>query len=130
MDNTKVNDVIACENFIKGYYSDIEKLREELRVQNQMLKDALENDAEYADITAQIQDLQKTKKAIKDKLQQEPSLALIQEKVKDIKAEIKEGQMALFDYLEKWVASTGLTSIEINGDMKKIIKDYKLQSSE
>ena len=131
MDNTKiVNEITIHENRVKGYYGDIQKLKVELKEQKAMLKDALENDAEYANITAEIKKLQKERKGIKDKLEQDPSLALTKAKVEDINDELKDSQMAMFAHLDSYVAHTKATTIELDGDIKKIVTNYKLQSSE
>lgn len=123
----KALNIIQLENIINGYLGDLEKFQQELKEQSQMFRDALENDAEYATIVAKAREVSKEKKARQDKLIQEPSLALVDSKIKDIKADVKDTQQALSDYLQQYYEQSGLRQITgTDGEIRDIVTTVKL----
>lgn len=123
----KAINIIQLENIINGYLGDLERLQQEYKEQNQMFRDALENDAEYAACVAKAREISKEKKTIQDKLIQEPALALVESKVRDIKSEVKETQQALSDYLQQYYELSGLRQITgTDGEIRDIVTTVKL----
>lgn len=117
-------EINVHEDRVKSFYSDTEILKRKIKEQNQMLKDAYENDAEYQKINEEIKKLKRQQKGIKDKIEQEPAVALIKSKVAGLKENLKDTQQGLFDHLETWIDQTGNRMIEINGDLKRIVTKY------
>ena len=119
--------ILQLETMINGYLMDLEKLQQQVKEQGQMLKDGLENDAEYAACLEKAKTVNKEKKPIQDKLMQEPSLALLNSKVKDLKEEAKDVQQGLSDYLQQYFQQSGLRQITgTDGEIREIVTHLKL----
>ena len=119
--------ILQLETMINGYLMDLEKLQQQVKEQGQMLKDGLENDAEYAACLEKAKTVNKEKKTIQDKLMQEPSLALLNSKVKDLKEEVKDVQQGLSDYLQQYFQQSGLRQITgTDGEIREIVTHLKL----
>lgn len=123
----KFESIMRLENLINGNIMDLERLQSSLKEQNAMLKDAFENDAEYAEVSEKAREVQKLKKAVKDKIIQDPAVALLNEKVTDLRAEVKETQEALSDYLTQYYQESGLRQITgTDGEVREIVTSVRL----
>jgi len=124
---SKAQQILQLENMINGYMMDLEKIQSSLKEQSSMLKDALENDAEYATILEKVRTLSKEKKARQDKLMQEPGIALTESKIKDLKGQLKEVREAISDYLQQYFTQSGLRQITgTDGEIREIVTVLKL----
>ena len=120
--------LISLEGMIKNNRSIIEKTREELSELNQMLKDALESDAEYMENQEEVKKATKIKNATKAQILKKPDIAQIAEKVKSLRSQIKESQGALSDYLREYQRVSGLNTFEgENGEVLEIVYIAKLK---
>lgn len=119
--------ILHLENLINGYMADVEKLGSEFKEQNQMLKDSLENDAEYSTVLEEARNVNKKKKEMKDKLMKDPSIALLDEKVNELRSELKEAKQALSDYLHEYFAQSGLRQITgTDGEVRDLVTTVRL----
>lgn len=125
--DNKIERIMSLENMINGYILDLDKLQKDLKEQSSMLKDSLENDADYAAISEKAQEAQKMKKEAKDKLLQDPAISLLDAKVNDLKSEVKDVRQALSDYLQQYYRESGLTQITAaDGEVRELVATVKL----
>ncbi|MFA9288987.1 MAG: hypothetical protein ACEQSA_03855 [Weeksellaceae bacterium] len=120
-------NIIGLENMINSYMGDLEKVQDQIKAQNQMLKDALENDAEYMELQKKATDINKAKKTVKDKLVKDPALSVVQQKIDELKFEIKDIRDAISGYVEQYYEQSGLRQITgADGEIHEIITSVKL----
>ncbi|MDP4011713.1 MAG: hypothetical protein Q8P72_05830 [Candidatus Roizmanbacteria bacterium] len=123
----KLESIMRLENLINSHLADLEIVQKSLKEQNVMLKDAFENDAEYSEVQEKSNEIQKLKKTVKDRIIEDPSVALLSDKVADLRAEVKETQIALSDYLSQYFQESGLRQITgTDGEIREIVTTVKL----
>ena len=127
MSDTKFKSINRLESIINGYQMDLEKLQGDLKDKNAMLKDAFENDAEYAKAQEEYKKIQKKKKGEKDRIIAEPAVAVLDSKVKDIRSQVKEAKQALSDYLTQYFTESGLRQITgADGEIRELVTSVRL----
>lgn len=128
IDNGKVTQSnVDLTSLINRYVADIEKTKAQLKEQNQMFKDAFENDKEYHDKNEVVKAATKEKNAVKQRIMQQPAIQSAAEKVQDLKSELKDMQEALSGYLQEHIRKTGQRTIETDdGELREIVPVYKL----
>ena len=123
-------ELIAAETLINRYNSDIKKTRENLKIQNDMLRDAVEGDAAYHELSVQAKDLKKKMNEIKAKIMKTPSMEAVVAKVEEYKEEIKDAKEMLSAYLTEYVDRAGTNIINgENGETLRIVESAKLSKT-
>lgn len=121
------SDALNLTQLINRYVSDIEKSKNQLKEQRQMVKDAFENDAGYAEMNKKVKDLTKERNVIKQKLLKTPAAEAAVAKAQELAAEIKDMETALSGYLQEHLRTTGQRTIEgDDGELREIVPVYRL----
>lgn len=119
--------VLEIENIINGYIADLEKLKEEMKVQRDMFNDAFNNDAEYAEQQKKVKEATRIKTGIKQRILKQPAVALVADKLKAMKEEMTDVEDAMSAYLEKYRAIANTNHIMgTDGEMREIVYVAKL----
>ncbi len=119
--------IVELTTLINRYEGDMKKMRDNLKIQSGMLRDAVEGDAAYHELDAQSKDLQKKKNEIKQKVTKTPAMEAVVAKIEEYKAEIKDAREMLSGYLEEYQRVAGTNIIEgENGEIKEIVPQYRL----
>lgn len=119
--------LMNMEGLIKNHLQAIRKLQEELNKNKEMLDDILANDPTYQEHLNAANEASKTKNATKAQVLKQPQAADLDKKIKEIKADMKENQGSLSDYLSEYSRLSGLTEIEDDeGNMMQISFSAKL----
>ena len=119
--------IVELTTLINRYEADMKKMRDNLKIQSGMLRDAVEGDAGYHELDVQSKDLQKKKTEIKQKVMKTASMEAVVAKVEEYKSEIKDAKEMLSGYLEEYQRVAGTNIIEgENGEIKEIIPQYRL----
>jgi len=119
--------IVELTALINRYESDMKKMRDNLKIQNGMLRDAVEGDAAYHELDVQSKDLNKKKAEIKQKVSRTPAMEAVVAKVEEYKSELKDAHEMLSGYLEEYQRVSGTNIIEgENGEIKEIVPMYKL----
>jgi len=119
--------IVELTTIINRYESDMKKMRDNLKIQSGMLRDAVEGDAAYHELDVQSKDLQKKKAEIKQKVTKTPTMEAVVAKVEEYRSEIKDAREMLSGYLEEYQRVAGTNIIEgENGEIKEIIPQYRL----
>lgn len=120
-------NIVELTALINRYESDMKKMRDNLKIQSGMLRDAVEGDAAYHDVDVQSKDIQKKKTEIKQRVMKTPSMEAVVAKIEEYKGEIKDAKEMLSGYLEEYQRVAGTNIIEgENGEIKEIIQQYRL----
>lgn len=123
---TIVNEINVFEDRISSYYSDLQNFKSKIKERRQMLKDAYENDADYAEKMEEVKAKKRELARIKEKLNNEPAIQVIKSDIDQLKDEVKDTQLGLFANLDSYCTQMKATSIEINGDILHIKKNFQL----
>jgi hypothetical protein len=119
--------IVELTTLINRYEGDMKKLRDNLKIQSGMLRDAVEGDAGYHELDVQSKDLQKKKTEIKQKVMKTVAMEAVVAKVEEYKSEIKDAKEMLSGYLEEYQRVAGTNIIEgENGEIKEIVPQYRL----
>jgi len=119
--------IVELTTIINRYEGDMKKMRDNLKIQSGMLRDAVEGDAAYHELDIQSKDLQKKKNEIKQKVVKTPAMEAVVTKVEEYKSEMKDAREMLSGYLEEYQRVAGTNIIEgENGEIKEIVPQYRL----
>lgn len=112
---------------INRYVADIEKSKQQLKEQRQMVKDTFEGDADYAEKSQKAKEITREKNAVKQRLLKTPAAAAAVAKAKELQGQIKDMETALSGYLQEHLRTTGQRTIEgADGELREIVPVYRL----
>ena len=119
--------LLNMEGLIKGHISTIDKLSEEAKKLKDMLDDIFSNDPTFQEHDKLAKEAAKVKQNTKQQILKQPQAADLDKKVKDLKADIKENQASLSDYLQEYARMAGVNEIEgDDGEMREIVYSARL----
>lgn len=125
--NDSAQILIDLESMIKSSISGIDFKKTELKKLNDMTTGFLEQDPTYQEHEKAAKEAARVKNATKSQLLKQPSVAQTISKAKELKAELKETQDGLSDYLREYQRMSGSNEIEDdNGEMREIVYTAKL----
>ena len=120
-------NIVELTTLINRYEGDMKKMRDNLKIQSGMLRDAVEGDAGYHELDTQSKDLQKKKTEIKQKVMKTQAMEAVVAKMEEYKNEIKDAKEMLSGYLEEYQRVAGTNIIEgENGEIREIVPQYRL----
>lgn len=120
--------LLRLEEMIKSNRKIIEKTREELSEQRQMLKDTFENDPIYMEHNEEVKKATKVRNGTKAQILKKSDVASLAEKVKSLQSQMRESAEALSDYLREYQRVSGMTTIEgEDGEVLEIVYVAKLR---
>jgi predicted RNase H-like nuclease (RuvC/YqgF family) len=119
--------IISLESMIKQHIAALGKLNEEFRKHKEMLDDIFASDETYQKHLEAAKEATKVKMATKTQILKRPQAADLDKKVKELKAELKENQASLSDYLGEYQRLSGVNEIESDdGEVHEIVFSAKL----
>jgi len=125
--NDSAQVLIDLESMIKSSVTGIDLKKDELKKLNDMTTSFLEQDPTYQEHEKLAKEAAKKKNATKSELLKQPAVAQTIAKAKELKAELKETQDGLSDYLREYQRMSGSNEIEDdNGEMREIVYTAKL----
>lgn len=125
--NSATMSVLDLTTLINDYDKTMGELKEQLREQKQMVKDALEGDHEYHEISEKVKELNRQKTAIKQKILKTPAVETVMAKVRDMQTELKDMEDKLSGYLQEYQRVAGTNVIEgTDGELRQIVPVYRL----
>lgn len=123
----QVSVLLNLENLVKSHVTGLDRRREELKKNKEMLEDILINDPTYQKHEEQTKEANKIKNSTKRELFKQPNAVVVVDKVKSLRAEIKQMESALSDYLREYGRMSGSNEIEgEDGEVKEIVYVAKL----
>lgn len=119
--------LLSLEQLIKNHIGSIDKLKEEVRKQRQMLEDSFLSDTVYQEHMKAAKEAAKVKSATRAQILKQPQNVLLANKVKQMTTELKDKQFALSDYLLEYQRMTGVNEIEgEDGEVREIVNSAKV----
>lgn len=126
-DGNDATVLLSLESLIKNHISSIDKLKDELKKQKQMLEDSFSNDSVYQEHDRLAKEAIKQKSATKSQITKQPQNMLLANKIKNMSAELKDKQFSLSDYLLEYQRMTGVNEIEgEDGEVREIVNSAKV----
>lgn len=126
-DSDQATILLSLEEMIKSNITSIDKLREEIKLQQQMFTDSFNNDPVFIENQKQVKEISKTLKTTRENIRKQPAVAILADKIKSMRLDLKERMTALSDYLQEYQRMTGATEIECaDGDIREIVNSSKL----
>lgn len=101
-------------------------LKEQKRLTQQMLKDALLSSETYVENESKVKEQKKILAQTKEAIVSKPENAELVTKLKDIAANLKEKQQAISDYALEYERLSGRDTFEKDGEIFTIVKTAKL----
>jgi len=125
--NDSAQVLLDLESMIKSSISGIDLKKEELKKLNEMTSSFLEQDPTYQEHEKLAKEAARIKNATKSQLLKQPSVAQTIVKAKELKAELRETQDGLSDYLREYQRMSGSNEIEDEqGEIREIVYVAKL----
>jgi len=119
--------LLNLEQLIKTHITNIDKIKEDLKIKNEMLNDILVNDETYRKHDEDVKAATKIKTATKQQILKQPQAAALNSEVKEMKTGLKELNVALSDYLREYGRMAGVNEIEgEDGLVREIVLTAKL----
>ncbi|QQG47523.1 MAG: hypothetical protein HY044_00300 [Candidatus Woesebacteria bacterium] len=131
MDNdkpsVKADDLMRVEGAINDRIAKIDRVKEEIQPQKEMLDSIFDNDLAYAEHSQAAKKANQLKAQIKKQILNRPEAKAVSEKIKILKDELKEHQDALSYHLREFQRMTGANEFEgEDGELREIVPVYKL----
>lgn len=115
------------ETLIKTSISGIDRRKKEIKELQEMTTSFLSQDETYQVQEKTAKEAARIKNATKSQLLKQPSVAQTIVKAKELKAELKETQNGLFEYLREYQRMSGSNEIEDEqGEVREIVYVAKL----
>ena len=125
--NDSAQVLLDLESMIKSSISGIDLKKEELKKLNEMTASFLAQDPTYQEHEKLAKEAARIKNATKSQLLKQPSVAQTIVKAKELKAELRETQDGLSDYLREYQRMSGSNEIEDEqGEIREIVYVAKL----
>lgn len=119
--------LLNLESLIKSHITTLDRLKEEIKVNQEMLNSYFENDPDFQEQNKKIKEETKVRTEIKQRILKQSQPAQLNEKIKASKADVKEMDKALSDYLSEYQRMSGVNEIECeDGEVREIVYTAKL----
>lgn len=125
---TAVDELYLAEKAILERSKKLAELKNELKLQNEMLTSYLENDDNYRQAKNDAREATKKKSAIKRELLSKAEAGDLPQKVKDLRDQIADYKDGLSYYLREYQRLSGSSEIEEDGEVKQIVYTARLVS--
>lgn len=123
----KASSYLQLTSLIKSYISRVDRLKEEIKEQKDMMDNVLENDEVYQSHLEKAKEATRIKNETKKQLLTQSAMMEIAEKIKTAKEELKEAQETLSGYLKQFQELSDETQIEgEDGQVREIVSVLKL----
>lgn len=125
--NSQVSELLTIEASIKERIVMLEKVKEEMRPQKEMIDSLLNTNPQYVAYLEEVKKANKQKNSLKQMLLKEPQAKACMEKIKELKEQSKELNESLSYYLREFQRLTGANEFEgDDGELRKIVFVAKL----
>ncbi len=126
-ENNEASQFLDLDGVIKRSASGIEKLKQDLKIQKDMLDSAFLNDSVFQEHDRLVKEATKTRTATKQQISKQPNIAQVIEKINSLREDLKSLQQSLSSALAQYQKMTGATQIELDdGSVMEIVSTVKL----
>lgn len=118
--------LIDLEAYTGKAIDSIERIKEQLKQNRQMLSDGYINNATYKEQADIVKDARKKLLSIKSQIDKVEGVVQLKQKVKDLRFELNESKRTLTSFALEYTSAAGIDQIEKNGQTYTIVKSVKL----
>lgn len=119
--------VLSLDELIKATVKNMDTIKVEIKKLNEQVKDACQNDALYKEDDDKVKAAQKKRMATKHVIMQQPAMQTLANKLKTLRAELKDKQFSLSDYLLEYQRLTQANQLELPfGEVLEIVNTAKV----
>jgi len=123
----QANDFLNLDGLIKRCVSGIDRVKQDLKIQKDMLDSAFLNDAVYQEHDKAVKEATKVRSGTKQAITKQSNVAQIVEKINAMREQLKDLQQSLSQSLQQYQKLSGATQIELeDGSVMEIISTVKL----
>jgi len=125
--NAAVDAATQIDFLIKQFITELDEIKEKLKEQRSMVKDAIITNVEYKDADDGVKAANKRKKEIANVIADQASVRQAQEQIRSLQESAKTIEKKLSSYLKQYVDTFNTRTIEdAQGRLKEIVTLYKL----
>jgi len=125
--NAAVQSTLDLTGLIDSYIQQIERTRQNLSKQKDILDSIFDNDPTYQEHLKAAREAAKVKGATKKQLMRLAQAVELSASVQNLRSQIKELNQTLSDYLQEYARQSGQTSIETSdGVLRQIVYTARL----
>jgi predicted RNase H-like nuclease (RuvC/YqgF family) len=117
---SEIENLMTVTNLVKNYITSIERAKNDLLKQREMLEDALSNNSQYKEACEEAKEASKIKADVKRQILEQEKLLDLSNKIKELSLNLKETKSALSEYLVEYSRLSG--SKQIEGDDGKTLE--------
>ncbi len=126
--SNKAELLLNTESMIKRYLGDMEKLRNDIKEQRDMVDSTFENDAVFSEKMKKEDEVKKEKEALKEQLMKTTAVLQADAKLKELKDELKDTQKSLEGLLKQYQELAGTNQIvRDDGEIFEIVTTFKIK---
>lgn len=119
--------ILNLQGLIKNHVTKIDGLKETLKKNKEILDDIFQNDPTFKLHSDKVKEANKVRMDTKAQIMKRPDVYDLANKVKSMRAEAKELEGALSDYLREYARLSGTNEIEgEDGEVREIVYTAKL----
>jgi len=123
----QASDFLNLDGLIKRCVAGIDRVKQDLKIQKDMLDSAFLNDPVYQEHDKAVKEATKVRSRTKQAITKQQNVAQIVEKINVLKDQMKELQQSLSQSLQQYQKLSGATQIELeDGSVMEIVSTVKL----
>ncbi len=119
---------LELESMIKRYLDEVDKLRDQIKTQKEMLNQTVENDAGFSQEDAKVKEAKKTVSALRQKIMRQPAVVDAVGRMKTLKEDMKDVLDTISALAEQYqeVAKTNQI-VKDDGEVLEIVRRYSVR---
>lgn len=118
---------LELESMIKRYLDEVDKLRDQIKTQKEMLNQTVENDAGFSEEDSKVKEARKVVSALRQKIMKQPAVVDAVDRMKTLKEDMKDVLDTISALAEQYqeVAKTNQI-VQDDGQVLEIVRNYKI----
>lgn len=126
--DTGVMGRLELESMIKRYLDEVDKLKDQMKTQKEMLNQTVENDATFSQEDSKVKEAKKVVSALRQKIMKQPAVVDAVERIKSIKEDLSDVQETISALAEQYqeVAKTNQI-VKEDGEVLEIVRKYSVR---
>ncbi len=121
------NQELELEGLIKRYIGQISGFKSELKKLKELIEDSFGNDSVFREQDEKAKEAGRLRSGTKQQILKQPALVEKEERADELRAQIKEAEEVLSDYLLQFQKTTGFNEIETDeGETMIIVNKARL----
>lgn len=119
---------LELESMIHRYLDEVEKLKDQMKTQKEMLNQTVENDAAFSQEDSKVKEAKKVVSALRQKIMKQPAVVDSVERIKSLKEDLSDVQETISALAQQYeeVAKTNQI-VKDDGEVLEIVRKYSVR---